>query len=74
MHAATAFAFDNRSACDDVLEFNAFVFLPDIAEPVPDIAAQNERIVGRVAIRVFVGDEAKERNGREFHLFEGHLV
>jgi hypothetical protein len=74
LHSASAFAFGNWPACDDVFEFDAVVFVPDFTKPVPDIAAQNERIVRRVAIRVFVCDEANEGNGREFDLFEGHLV
>ncbi len=75
LHAATDFTFDNRPARDDVVELDAVVLAPDIAEPVPDIAAQNERIVGRVAIRVFVGDEAKEGNGREYcRLTESRLL
>ena len=50
---ATAFAFDNWPEREDVFQFDAFVFIPDITKPVPDIAAQNERIVRRVAIRVY---------------------
>src|SRR3990172_1535793 len=34
---------------DQVDQLHAVVLGPDIAEPVPDIAAQHERIIGRLA-------------------------
>jgi hypothetical protein len=41
---------------------------------VADIAAQNEGVIGRLALQALVGDEGKERDRGQFHLLVGHLV
>ena len=63
-----------RRGGDDVVELDAVVLAPDVAEPVPDVTAQHKGIVRRLALRAFVGDEGEERNRGELHLFERHLV
>ena len=47
----------------DVQQLDAIELGPDVAEPVPHVAAQHERIVFRLALRAFVGDE--DTNGTE---------
>src|SRR5215467_13792709 len=44
----------------EVGQLDAVVLGPDVAQPVPDIAAQHERISGGVAVRLLVGDEGEE--------------
>ena len=59
---------------NDVLELDAIVLLPYLAEPVSDVAAQNERVTGRLAFLVLVGNEGGERDGGKFYLLEGPLI
>src|SRR5579864_6682903 len=74
LHARAAARRRRAGGGDDVVELDAVVFAPDIAEPVPDIAAQHERIVGGIALLVLVGDEGEERNRGELDLLVGHLI
>src|SRR5215472_18060180 len=39
-----------------------------------DIAAQHERVIGRLGLCVLVSDKGQERNGGQFHLLIGHFV
>jgi len=55
---------------DDVGQLDAVVLAPDIGEPVPDIAAQHERIVGGLVMDALVGDEFEERDGGDLDLLE----
>jgi hypothetical protein len=45
-----------------------------MAEPMSDIAAQHERVIGGFALAVFIGDKGEERNGGQFNLPIGHFV
>src|SRR5262245_47717806 len=57
----------------NVGEADAVVLGPDIAEPMMDIAPEHERIGAGVATPLLIGDERRERNGREIHLFCRHF-
>ena len=59
---------------NEVLELDAIVLVPHLAEPVSDIAAQNERVTGRVAFLVLVGNEGGERDGGKFYFLVGPLI
>src|ERR1700745_2770153 len=49
-------SFDRRGV-QQIEQLPALLSGPDIAEPMPDIAAQDERVVGGLALGVFVGNE-----------------
>src|SRR4029077_13206401 len=59
---------------DQIGQLDAIVFAPDVAQPVPNIAAQHEGVVRRLPLGVLVGDEGHEGLARHFHLLAGHLV
>src|SRR5262249_2163583 len=59
---------------NDVLELDAIVLVPHLGEPVSDIAAQNERVSGRVAFLVLVGNEGGERDGGKLYFLVGSLI
>jgi hypothetical protein len=62
-------------AGNDVLELDAIVLLPHLAEPVSNISAQNERVISYFAAPVpLVGDKGGEGDGDEVHLFISHLT
>src|SRR5262249_36332756 len=44
------------------------------AEPMPNIAAQHERVIGGLALGVLVGDKGEERNGNQLDLLVCHFV
>src|ERR1700722_13150499 len=58
LHARSAGSSPAHS--DNVVELDAVVLAPDVAEPVADITAQHERVVRGVAFQVLVGDEGEE--------------
>ena len=68
-HACARFA-----GPDQIGELDAVEFGPDIAQPMPDIAAQHERIVRGLVARTLVGDKFEERNRGDFDLLIGHLI
>src|SRR6202035_4561263 len=58
----------------DLGDADAIVFGPDIAEPMTDITAQHERISGRLAVALLVGDEGHEWHRRELDLLRRHFA
>ena len=66
--------FAGRSRRHHVDQLDAVELGPHIAEPVPDIAAQHERIVGGLAVARLVGDERDVGHRRELDLLARHLV
>ena len=67
-------AFSLQLRRHHVDQLDAVELGPDVAEPVPDIAAQHERIVGGLAVGRLVGDERDIGHRCDFDLLAGHLV
>src|SRR5215472_9821503 len=53
---------------EQIEEFHAIVFGPDIAEPMSDIAAQHEGIISGFALAILVGNKGQEGNRGKFDL------
>ena len=72
LHARTA----RRGAAvgNDVLELDAIVLLPHLAQPVSNITALNERVIGCLTVLVLVGDKGDEGDGSDLHLFVNPLI
>src|SRR5262249_54147044 len=61
------------SCLRDVGETDAVILSPDGLQPVTDITPKNERIRGSIPTLLLVGDEGREWNGGQIHLFGRHF-
>ena len=68
MHARSV-----RFAGNDAFELDALVLIPHLTEPMPNISAQNKRVISRFAALALISNKGGEGDRGEFYLFVGHL-